>query len=179
VSVVSIWRVEALAAPPLVRPCPTCRSEAPFATTGKFRVNANGGRLDVWLLYRCPACGVIAKRSVLRRIRPRDVDPARLDAYHRNDAAVARAHAFECVAATPLPYAVARPPLPACGALAVRVEQPFAVGVRIDSLLAGELGWSRSAVARAFARGHVALDAGRSLRDRVRDGEAFQVVIER
>ena len=36
--------------------CGGCGKKQPFVNTGKFRVNANGSRLDVWLIFRCSKC---------------------------------------------------------------------------------------------------------------------------
>lgn len=173
----AIWRIEALAVPRWVQPCSGCRGVTPFESNECFRVNANGGRLDVWLLYGCCGCGATAKRSVLRRMRVTDIEPAQLDGYHRNDAALAWRHAFDVATAEPLPHRVVRPPLPASGLLDVAIEQPFACGLRFDALLAAELGWSRSRIARSFAAKQIELARGASLASRVRDGDAMRVAM--
>src|SRR5262245_442707 len=130
---IAVWRVVALAAPAWVRPCPRCPDPAArFAATARFRVNANGGRLDVWLLYACAACGVTEKRRLLHRAPVAAIEPARLDGYHRNDAALAWSHAFELPVHAELPHRVERPPLPAAGAFAARIDQPDPCGVRWD-----------------------------------------------
>jgi hypothetical protein len=177
VSGFAIWRVEALATPRWVQACSGCRLVSHFESDECFRVNANGGRLDVWLLYRCSGCGATAKRSLLRRVAVADVEPARLDGYHRNDAALAWRHAFDVPTAEPLPHRVVRPPLPASGMLDLAIEQPFACGLRFDALLAAELGWSRSRVARSFAAKQIELARGTSLASRVRDGDAIRVAM--
>lgn len=38
------------------RRCPKCGRRIYFKNTGKFRVNANGNKLDVWLIYQCEEC---------------------------------------------------------------------------------------------------------------------------
>lgn len=38
------------------RRCPKCGRRTYFKNTGKFRVNANGNKLDVWLIYQCEEC---------------------------------------------------------------------------------------------------------------------------
>jgi hypothetical protein len=173
-----VWRLEALAAPPWIRTCVRCRlSASRFEAAERFRVNAQQGRLDVWLLYHCAACGVTEKRRLLARVPVAAVEPSRLDAYHRNDAALARSHAFELPAREPLPHRVLRPALPAAGVLSAHIEQPRACGVRWDRLLAAELGWSRARVVTAWRAGDVAIDAAGSLRDRVADGQAFRVAL--
>lgn len=41
----------------LIRGCSGCGKKTHFRNTKKFRVNANGSNLDVWLIYRCEKCG--------------------------------------------------------------------------------------------------------------------------
>jgi hypothetical protein len=173
-----VWRVVALAAPAWVRPCFRCPgSTARFTATDRFRVNANGGRVDVWLLYACDGCEATEKRRLLHRVPVDAIEPARLDAYHHNDAALARAHAFELPVHAELPHRVERPPLPAAGALAARIDQPDPCGVRWDRLLARELGWSRKKAVAAWRRGEIAIDGVGSLGDRVADGRVVRVRI--
>lgn len=41
---------------PVIRNCPGCGKKSYFINTKRFRVNANGNRLDVWLIYQCEKC---------------------------------------------------------------------------------------------------------------------------
>ena len=174
----AVWRVTALATPAWRHACPSCRNpNARFTATDRFRVNANGAHLDVWLLHACDGCGATHKRSLLRRTPVAAVDPERLDAYHRNDPARAWAHAFEIATHEPLPYRVERPALPASGTLLVRIEQPFACGLRWDRFLAAELDWSRARVAAAWRAGALTIDTARALADRVADGATLRVTL--
>lgn len=36
--------------------CSKCGAKTRFRNTKKFRVNANGNKLDVWLIYQCENC---------------------------------------------------------------------------------------------------------------------------
>lgn len=171
-----VWRVVALATPPWERACTRCPdSKARFEAAARFRVNAHQGRLDVWLLHACARCGATEKRRLLHRTPVAAIEPARLDAYHRNDAALAWSHAFELPVREELPHRVARPPLAAGRPLAVRIDQPQPCGVRWDRLLARELGWSRSRVAAAFRTGAIAIPGVASLASRVADGARLEV----
>ena len=40
----------------VIRGCPKCGKKRHFKNTKKFRVNANGNKLDVWLIYQCEEC---------------------------------------------------------------------------------------------------------------------------
>ena len=79
------WRVEATSAPAAVRPCDACGAEARFESTGRFRVNAQKKRLDVWLIYRCAACGSVWNCAVIGRRRSESVGRERLVRFMDND----------------------------------------------------------------------------------------------
>ena len=40
----------------MIRGCPKCGVKTRFRNTKRFRVNANGNKLDVWLIYQCENC---------------------------------------------------------------------------------------------------------------------------
>lgn len=40
----------------VIRGCSKCGRKTHFINTKKFRVNANGNKLDVWLIYQCEEC---------------------------------------------------------------------------------------------------------------------------
>ena len=143
---------------------------------GRFRVNAQRARHDVWLLYACPGCDATHKRRLFRRRRTSDFGPEGLDAYRRDDAVCAWRHAFELPARRPLRHRVVASAA-AEGGFVARIEQPDFCAVRWDSLLSRQLGWSRSRTARAL-RAAIASDSrDRALRPRdcVRDGQGVRI----
>ena len=171
----ALWRVLPLAVPPLAASCPHCRASDRFASAGRFRVNANQARLDVWLLYRCERCDHTLKRRLLRREPVGAIAKDRLAAYLRDDPDLARAHAFEVPLAEPLPYRVAREPLDPARGVRARIVQPFPCRLRWDRFLARELAVSRTQVARAWRTGDVAIEpAPRALSAAVRDGDELR-----
>lgn len=40
----------------VIRSCPKCGRKTHYRNTNKFRINANGNKLDVWLIYHCTEC---------------------------------------------------------------------------------------------------------------------------
>jgi hypothetical protein len=152
------WVVRRTRLPLLSSRCVDCRSESATTGEGRFRVNANGKLLDVWLLVRCVSCDRTSKLTVYERAPVSSFDPAELDGYHANDP--------ELVAATLLDPLLARrnrftldwqgawrldaPPAPLDQAWPVQVEVVFddPVPVRPERLIAHGLGLSRNAVLR-------------------------------
>lgn len=184
------WRVVALRPPRALRACAGCGGIRPFTSSGCFRVNAQKRRLDVWLIYRCVHCDGTWNLEVVSRVRPDAVDPAALSRWHQNDEAAALAVAFD---APRLARAgarveavgecrVERPdgvwPAPHEGGPAVRVELATPCDLRLERLLASELGLSRAAIRRLVGAGQLRIEPGgaealrRAPSDGVRIGKA-------
>lgn len=145
----SVWKVVALETPSVRRVCPRCDGIRPFVSTDRFRVNAQGRLLDVWLIYRCPTCDFAWNREVLARRTPEQIGPARLAAFHENDREAAWRCAFDRGRDhldPRVPYRVERE---GDGAV-IELHLPWPCAVRLDRLLAGELRLSRAQVARAI-----------------------------
>ena len=68
-----------------VKRCQRCRRPRRFRCTNRFRVNANGKSIDVWLLFACGSCGTTAKLPVLERVAVSMIGRARLEAFETND----------------------------------------------------------------------------------------------
>ena len=79
------WVVRRTRLPLLSLRCMDCGSESATTGEGKFRVNANGKLLDVWLLVRCVSCHRTSKLTVHERAPVRSFDPAELHGYRAND----------------------------------------------------------------------------------------------
>ena len=88
---VSVVRVTSRRAPTIRWSCSSCGGPRPFECSERFRANANGKRVDIWLIYRCTRCDRTKNLTVVERQRVASVPRALLDAAHCNDAAVARA----------------------------------------------------------------------------------------
>lgn len=52
------------------RRCGGCGKKQEFINTGKFRVNANGNCVDVWLIYRCAKCKHSWNLTIYKRKKP-------------------------------------------------------------------------------------------------------------
>ncbi|MEQ1504459.1 MAG: DUF1062 domain-containing protein [Myxococcota bacterium] len=129
--------------PELVRRCPSCGPVA-HLPTGRFRVNASGRRLDVWLLYRCAGCDRPWKRPVHERISVDALPPALLAQYEANDAARVLAVASVGAGVVPPDVVVDGPRWDGVSRVILRVPTP--VAARLDRVVAVGLGVPRSQV---------------------------------
>jgi hypothetical protein len=170
---VVLWCVECLATPAWRDACSCCGRITPHDSTGRFRLNSNGARHDLWLLYRCRSCGDTRKRRLAQRCLASELPGGALEPYLENDAACARRYAFALAPQEALAYRVLRPEPPATGELRARILSPEPCGERWDRFLARELACSRSEVARAARGGALRLEGPKSLARSVEDGQGF------
>jgi hypothetical protein len=177
------WTIIPRTAPQPWLNCNRCGGVRRFRTSDKIRVNANGKRLDAWLIYRCISCDNTWNRPILERQHVRTIDPEFLMSLRANEPALARrlasdveelkrraarVEAFDDVLVIRKVLLENTLPLRRLEILCA-VPQPTAL--RVDRLLAAELHWSRSRIQRMERAGElVVLPAGSRLRRAVRDG---------
>ena len=53
----------------IIRNCAGCKKKRSYKSTGCFRVNANGNKLDIWLIYQCPKCKHTYNLTIFERLR--------------------------------------------------------------------------------------------------------------
>ncbi|WP_192249593.1 DUF1062 domain-containing protein [Mesorhizobium silamurunense] len=183
------WAIAPKIAPrPLIN-CNRCGGVRSYRCSGKFRVNANGKRIDAWLIYRCIGCNNSWNRAIFERCTRRDIEPALLAALESNDPVLVRRHAFDPVAlrtrigrVEEFPDVTVRKELldggPQCAAaLWLELRLDAATPLRLDRLLAGELGVSRSRLQAWEERQSLAIepDGAKALRRPARDGTAISI----
>lgn len=152
--------------------CRHCGTARPFVFSGKARRNANGRRLDAWLVYRCKTCDATRNRPVFERRRADALPPGQSQAFQSNDPEVLQHLARD---RTTLPRftrqideadgvsvrqrIVASDPA-ATPMLTIRLDPAGTVVPRPDRILAEGLGLSRSRIASLAARGRITVMSG-------------------
>lgn len=161
-----------LALPALVRACVDC-SATRHLPTGRFRVNANGKLLDVWLLVGCHGCGRTSKIPVHERVHVSALDPRRRQGFEDNSTALVRELTTSAALAarhgyaldwtgtwrleTDLPFYDPAAPDAARSEITVRVRFEVPAPIRVERLLQLGLGLSRTQVKRMVAAGRIRL----------------------
>jgi hypothetical protein len=164
----ALWAVRESGLPAVLKPCLDCAGTR-HHPSGKFRVNANGKLLDVWLLLCCAACGRTTKVPVCERARGQSLEPGRRLGYQTNDPALVRELTMSTSLAakngycldwtgtweleTDMPFY--SPDEPASLMVLVRFELP--APVRVERVLMLGLGLSRARVRRMAADGRIRL----------------------
>lgn len=188
------WTItSSVSVPPMpILPCARCGTHRAFASSGRFRLNANGKRLDAWLIYRCIMCGQTWNRTVFERRARNTIDPALLEALQRNDAALARKTARDVTgikrwergdgdASISIARAFASPRVEDADRLVIVMRVPASLrGIRSDRVLALGLGLSRGAVAKLARAGRMAFEpeTASALARPVRDGQRVEIMLE-
>ena len=65
--------------------CGGCGKKQVFLNSGKFRVNANGNRVDVWLIYRCKKCKHSWNLKIYERRKPSKISSEEYELLMEND----------------------------------------------------------------------------------------------
>ena len=65
--------------------CGGCGKKQLFVNSGRFRVNANGNRVGVWLIYRCDKCKHSWNLTIYERVKPTKILPEKYERFLDND----------------------------------------------------------------------------------------------
>ncbi len=184
------WTVIPLHAPQPILACSTCAAPRPFRSSDRLRLNANGKKLDAWLIYKCTTCDNTWNRTLFERRAIRTIDPATLQALQSNDAAWARRYAFDLEGLRHkasrievFPESIVhKTMLEECvgeGNLEIVFSVPLPSQLRLDRLLAGELAISRSRLQMLTVAGALCFDPMRkdALRRPVSDGSVVRISV--
>jgi hypothetical protein len=76
----------------VIRKCANCNCKTIFENSDCFRVNANGNKIDVWLIYSCKRCKHSFKLSIYERINPKQIPAKEYQKLLNNDKDLARAY---------------------------------------------------------------------------------------
>lgn len=79
--------------PRFIKVCPRCGCQY-YENSGCFRVNANGKRLDIWLVARCEHCKTIWNLGIYERIDRARLDPKDYQGYLENNPALVLRETF-------------------------------------------------------------------------------------
>lgn len=169
------WRIVPEAVPTVKRNCSKCKEKREFINSMKFRVNANGKNVDIWLIYRCEKCSTTWNMSIYERSPVSSVPEAEYAGFQGNDRLLAEAYGkrvdlfvknrvevmmpeggyrIETEAGTDTDAEKNCSSDETCFRR-IELEVPFPVTLRLDSLLAGRLGISRGMVKRWCGQGIV------------------------
>lgn len=135
----------------ILRNCPKCGNGSIYVSTNNFRVNANGNRIDVWLIYQCEKCRNTYNLTIYERMKPSFLKREEYQAFLNNDKEFALKQGmnkaiFEAnkaqIDATDISYRLEKIKE---DELVLVIKNPYGIKIRTDKLIAEILEISRSA----------------------------------
>jgi len=183
------WIVTPDELPAVIRRCPKCGKKTEFKNSGKFRVNANGRLIDVWLIYRCGECDTSWNMAVWERAEAGRLDADEYQGFLKNDPVLAVKYGNDRelfaknkaeAADTKAEYRLLEVDTPflcmADSAMEIEVKVPAGFDLRADLFLVRQLSVSRSRIKKWCGEGLI-LSNGRLLspKSRVKDGMLLQI----
>jgi len=177
------WSITPRIAPQPWIICSGCGGLRAFQSSGKIRLNANGRKLDAWLIYKCTGCDRTWNRTIFERQNVRSIDSVILEALQSNDPDWIRAETFNLEALKRVSRRIdefadldIRKELvretPGWTHLKIEFLISLPISARLDRLLASELQVSRSQLSAFHEAGLLKTNPDRTgiLRRRIRNG---------
>lgn len=167
------WTIHPLTAPQPWIACSGCGCLKPFKSSGRIRLNANGKKLDAWLVYKCSDCEKTWNRTLFERRSIRDLSAPALEALRGSDPEWVRLQEFDldqlkrkAQRIDESPDAVVRKDIVggAVGwtTLEIELAAAFPLNLRLDRLLASELAVSRTRLQTLQDSGRLKVHSDRS-----------------
>lgn len=159
------WTIVPKSSPVVNRHCPKCGIKTDFINSKRFRVNANGKNLDIWLIFNCSKCKSKWNLSIHERINPKKIDREVYSEFMNNDlklanlfgadTAIHRKNNSELVYESS-DYEVHRKTIqenPSCNAYReIKILCPEFISLRLDKFLADQLRISRSKLSEILSK---------------------------
>ncbi|MFC3057387.1 DUF1062 domain-containing protein [Paenirhodobacter populi] len=167
-----VWRIEPVSPPRPRRNCSTCGDSRLFRSSGKIRLNANGRRLDAWLIYKCDSCEKTWNLSLVERVAVTSIAERDLRAMHGSDPAWVREREFDLATLGRYCDRIDIPPdltvtkivegdlAGAWSVIELAINVQRRTGQRLDRLLARELKLTRSELQSMQRAGGLQFDSG-------------------
>lgn len=181
------WTVTPRFAPQPWVNCGRCGEVRPFRSSHRIRLNANGKRLDAWLIYKCTTCDNTWNRPVLERRSVGSIGAHLLSALQTNDPELVRRLTFDVEdlrrqqeRVEEFADVLVRKDVLSEGTmprrhLEIRLASPEPSGLRVERLLAMELGLVRERIRDLWQKRRLVVspDGARVLRRPVRNRMRF------
>lgn len=158
----------------VIRGCAKCGRKTHFVNTGKFRVNANGNQLDVWLIYQCEECKHTLNLAIYERQKVSSIPKEEYQRFLDNDEELALRYGADMrlfqknkaevdaervsITFTKLRETEENGESSRLGnKVMITIYNPLGLKIRLEKQIAMVLGLSRSQVKRMFETGELEL----------------------
>lgn len=156
----------------VIRSCSGCGRKTHFQNTGKFRVNANGNKLDVWLIYQCENCKHSFNLTVYERQKAASIPREEYESFLSNSEQLANAYGrdlqffkrnkaevdFQNIQYHFRKLSEITTDSPNETQTYIAIHNPCALKLRPEKQIAGVLSLSRSKVGKMMEQGEITTD---------------------
>lgn len=161
-----LWLIVPDQLPVVIRRCPKCNEKREFLNSGKFRVNANGKLLDVWLIYRCRHCDTSFSMTIIERTKKESLNKEEYEGFLGNSEALAAKYGSDKelflknkveISELNTGYHIIETkttvPVTTTSDTEIQIRNPSGLKLRADTLLANQFAISRSKMKQWFESG--------------------------
>lgn len=157
----------------VIRSCPKCGGKTHYINTKKFRVNANGNKLDIWLIYQCAECKHTLNLAIYERKKVSSVPKEEYQCFLNNNEQLAEMYGknmqlfrtnkadidFEKMH---YDFVKRQETTESSGfgeQIVITIKNPYQLKIRSEKQIAMVLGLSRSQVKNLLEKGEIKLEA--------------------
>lgn len=140
----------------IIRNCSGCGGKMSFVNSNRFRINANGNCIDVWLIYQCEKCKHPYNLPIYERVSPRSIQQAEYQKFLENDPGLAFHYGTDLSLMRKnkaeidwnfVPYEIVGiTPKESHSPTKLVIRNPFGIQVRTDKVLSELMGISRQEI---------------------------------
>lgn len=155
----------------IIRNCPKCGRKTHYKNTKKFRINANGYRLDIWLIYQCVECKHTLNLAICERKKVSSMTKDEYQCFLDNDEQLAETYGknmqlfqsnkavidFDRLRFSLVKLHETRENSGFGEQLIITVKNPYQMKIRSEKQIAMVLGLSRNQVKSLLDKGEIEL----------------------
>lgn len=175
----------------IIRNCPKCNCKSEYISTEKFRVNANGNYIDIWLIYQCEKCKSTYNLSIYERVNRKALISSQYEKFLANNSQTAVKCSFNKQllnknkaepAYNDVEYDIIQSELDEDyddneGNIEVEINAPYGGKFKLQSILSYKLNISVSKVKKHIEAGDIYSKDNISLKNRIISGK-IRIVIK-
>ncbi len=174
------YNIEPLESYKVIRNCSGCGGKSLYKNTNNFRVNANGNKIDIWLIYQCEKCKHTFNLTVYERVKPSEIEIDLYDKFLKNDLSLSKKYGLDktlfsrnrvmiddaniCYKITPMSVNIVlneeEEILQFKEGNIIVINNPYGLKVRIERIIADILKLTRMTVQRMEKSGKIVIENG-------------------
>lgn len=153
--------------------CAKCGRKTHFKNTGKFRINANGNKLDIWLIYQCEKCKHTLNFSIYERRKASSIPKEEYRRFLDNDEEFAEMYGknmqffqknranidWEKLSYDFVKLHETTEESASKDMIAITINNPYQLKIRVEKQISEVLGLSVNQVKNLIKKGDIAINA--------------------